>query len=139
MNRDANPRRAEVDLRMAVLPPPRHRQSLLDCSRSEGLCPFGLSDARAPIEVMSATRFTLGERVLSLFGALRFLWNATRGHRLAPWRSEFLRWRVETYSGKPAESLRARDVFGFMWESKWELLSFLFWAGRLEGEARRKT
>ena len=55
---------------------------------------------------------------------MRFLWNATRGHRLTPWRSEFLRWRVETYSGKPAESLRARDVFGFMWEQKWELLSF---------------
>ena len=73
-----------------------------------------------------------------LFGALKFLWNATRGHRFAPWRSEFLRWRVETYSGKPAESLRARDVFGFMWESKWELLSFLFWAGRLESESRRK-
>ncbi len=46
-----------------------------------------------------------------MFGALRFLWNATRGHRFAPWRSEFLRWRVETYSGKPAETLKARDVF----------------------------
>jgi hypothetical protein len=45
---------------------------------------------------------------------------------------------VETYSGKPADTLKARDVFGFMWESKWELLSFLFWAGRLEDEARRK-
>ncbi len=35
-----------------------------------------------------------------MFAPLRFLWNATRGHRLAPWRSEYLRWRVETYSGK---------------------------------------
>ena len=84
------------------------------------------------------SRFTLGGRNPRLFGALKFLWNATRGHRLAPWRSEFLRWRVETYSGKPADTLKARDVFGFMWESKWELLSFLFWAGRLEDEARRK-
>jgi hypothetical protein len=76
--------------------------------------------------------------VSTLFGMMRFLWNATRGHRLAPWRSEFLRWRVETYSGKPAESLRAGDVFGFAWGSKWELLSFLLWAGRLEKEATRK-
>jgi hypothetical protein len=30
---------------------------------------------------------------------LRFLWNSTRGHRLAPWRSPYLRWRMETYSG----------------------------------------
>lgn len=73
-----------------------------------------------------------------MFGALRFIWNATRGHRLAPWRSEYLRWRVETYSGKPAGSLRAGDVLGFAWSSKWELLSFLLWAGQLEKEARRK-
>jgi hypothetical protein len=73
-----------------------------------------------------------------MFGTLRFIWNATRGHRFAPWRSEFLRWRVETYSGKPAETLKAGDVFGFMWESRWELLSFLFWTGQLQREARRK-
>jgi hypothetical protein len=74
----------------------------------------------------------------TLFGALKFLWNATRGHRLAPWRSEFLRWRVETYSGKPAETLRTRDIFGFMWASKWELLNFLLWTGQVQKEARRR-
>jgi hypothetical protein len=30
---------------------------------------------------------------------LRFFWNSTRGHRFAPWRSPYLRWRMETYSG----------------------------------------
>jgi hypothetical protein len=30
---------------------------------------------------------------------VRFFWNATRGHRLAPWRSPYLHWRMETYSG----------------------------------------
>ena len=73
-----------------------------------------------------------------MFGTLRFLWNATRGHRLAPWRSEFLRWRVETYSGKPAESLTVRDVLGFFWESRWELLSFLSWTSQIQKEARRR-
>lgn len=73
-----------------------------------------------------------------MFSALKFLWNATRGHRLAPWRSEYLRWRVETYSSKPAETLRARDIFGFMWDSKWELLSFLLWTGQVQKEARRR-
>ena len=28
---------------------------------------------------------------------IRFFWNATRGHRLRPWRSEYLRWRLETF------------------------------------------
>jgi len=74
-----------------------------------------------------------------LFAPLRFIWNATRGHRLAPWRSEYLRWRVETYSGKPAESLTFRDISGFMWESRWELLGFLAWTGRMEREARKRV
>jgi hypothetical protein len=73
-----------------------------------------------------------------LFAALRFLWNATRGHRLAPWRSEFLRWRVETYSGMRAETLTAKMVLGFMWTERWELLRFLAWTGQLEREARTK-
>jgi len=74
-----------------------------------------------------------------LFAPLRFIWNATRGHRFAPWRSEFLRWRVETYSGKPAETLTFKDIAGFAWNSRWELLSFLAWTGRMEREARKRA
>ena len=73
-----------------------------------------------------------------MLAPLRFVWNATRGHRLAPWRSEYLKWRVETYSGKKAETLTNRDIFSFLWESKWELLSFLAWTGQLENEVRRR-
>jgi hypothetical protein len=71
-----------------------------------------------------------------MFAPLRFLWNATRGHRLTPWRSEYLRWRVETFSGKPAETLTARDVMAFFWHSRWELLGFLIWVGRLNRDVR---
>jgi hypothetical protein len=73
-----------------------------------------------------------------LFEPLRFVWNATRGYRLRPWRSPFLRWRVETYSGQKAETLGAKDVLGFMWTEKWELLRFLRWAGQMEREAHKK-
>jgi len=71
-----------------------------------------------------------------VFAPLRFIWNATRGHRLAPWRSEYLRWRVETYSGQGAETLTAKSVLGFMWSTRWELLSFLRWTGKLERDVR---
>ncbi len=71
-----------------------------------------------------------------MFAALRFFWNSTRGHRFAPWRSEYLRWRVETYSGKKAETLTARDMFAFVWASRWELVSFLGWVGRLNRDIR---
>ena len=73
-----------------------------------------------------------------MFAGLRFVWNATRGHRLAPWKSEYLKWRIETYSGMKAESLRPGDVFRFLWSSRWELLRFLAWTGRLEREVHRK-
>ena len=73
-----------------------------------------------------------------MFAPIRFLWNATRGSRLTPWRSEYLRWRVETYSGLWAEKLKTKDVLSFMWASRWELLNFLCWTGRVQREARRK-
>jgi hypothetical protein len=77
--------------------------------------------------------------VLILFAPIRFLWNATRGSRLTPWRSEYLRWRMETYSGQWAGKMKMKDVLSFMWTSRWELLSFLVWTGRVEREARRRS
>ena len=70
-----------------------------------------------------------------MISAIRFLWYATKGHRLRPWRSEYLKWRVETYSGMSAESITALDVVRFVWREKLNLLRFLRWAGNLEKEA----
>jgi hypothetical protein len=74
-----------------------------------------------------------------MFASLRFVWNATRGHRFAPWKSEYLKWRIETFSGKKAETLRGRDVLRFVWESRWELVDFLRWTGQIEREMRRRS
>ena len=73
-----------------------------------------------------------------MIAPIRFLWNAMRGHRLAPWRSEYLRWRVETYSGKSAETLTTKDVLTFLWVSRWELLEYLAWIGRLDSEVHKR-
>lgn len=67
-----------------------------------------------------------------MFASLRFVWNATSGHRLRPWRSEYLKWRIETYSGMKAEELRPRDIFAFVWREKGNLFRFLRWTGRME-------
>lgn len=67
-----------------------------------------------------------------MLASLRFLWNATRGHRLRPWRSEYLKWRIETYSGKKAESLQTKDVINFVWNEKWNLVRFLHWTDEME-------
>lgn len=62
-----------------------------------------------------------------MLAATRFLWNATRGHRFRPWRSEYLRWRMETYSGQNAHSIGAPEFFGFLWREKGQLVRFLRW------------
>jgi hypothetical protein len=67
--------------------------------------------------------------------SVRFLWNALRGSRLRPWRSEYLKWRIETYSGMKADSIRPMDMVEFAWREKWNLLHFLRWAGDLEKQA----
>lgn len=62
---------------------------------------------------------------------LRFLWIATRGYRLCPWRSPYLRWRIETYSGIPADSLTFRSFFRFLWRERRSLWEYLLWVRRM--------
>jgi hypothetical protein len=66
---------------------------------------------------------------------LRFLWNATRGHRLRPWRSEYLRWRLETFTGKHAEDVRARDFWLFLKSERRQILRFLRWLAEMRAYA----
>jgi len=62
---------------------------------------------------------------------IRFLWRATRGYRLTPWRSPYLRWRIETYWGLHAERITAGEFWLFTWQRRRELLRFLRWADRM--------
>lgn len=62
---------------------------------------------------------------------LRFLWRASKGYRLTPWRSPYLRWRIETYSGLEASEIRAGDFWKFLWRARRELARFLHWAARM--------
>lgn len=72
-----------------------------------------------------------------MFAPLRFLWHATRGHRLAPWRSPYLRWRLETYSGLHADTMTPAAMAAVVWRDKAQFLRFLRWTGQIEREAKR--
>jgi hypothetical protein len=63
---------------------------------------------------------------------LRFLWRATRGYRLKPWRSPYLRWRMETYWGTPADEIHFKEFWRFTWKHRHELTRFLRWTERME-------
>ena len=75
-----------------------------------------------------------------MLGALRFLWLATKGHRLRPWESPYLRWRLETYSGLHAESITAKDFWRLFVKERRQLLRFLRWTGEMKkfAEGERK-
>ena len=61
---------------------------------------------------------------------LSLLWQMTRGNRLTPWRSPFLRWRIETYWGLHAYQIGAREFFAFLWQHRSEMFRFAGWADR---------
>jgi hypothetical protein len=70
---------------------------------------------------------------------IRFCWVATRGYRLRPWRSPYLKWRIETYSGTPAEAVTFEVFWRFVWRERRSLWRFLRWGADMwEIEKRRR-
>ena len=60
------------------------------------------------------------------------LWRVSRGYRLTPWRSLYLRWRMETYWGVHAERITFGEFWRFAWQHRGELLRYLKWADRMK-------
>ncbi len=72
-----------------------------------------------------------------MMAPFRFICHALRGHWLRPWRSPYLRWRIETYSGIPAETIDRRTFWKFVSVEKWRLLQFLLWTEKLESYQKK--
>ncbi len=66
---------------------------------------------------------------------LHLLWLSTRGYRLCPWRSPYLRWRIETYSGWKADQIGFGDFWRFLWTRRLALWRYLRWAERMQRPA----
>jgi len=67
---------------------------------------------------------------------LIFVWNATRGSRLRPWRSEFLKWRLETFTGLHADEIGLRDFLRFLYSERRQVLCYLRWLSEMRGYAQ---
>lgn len=63
---------------------------------------------------------------------LRILWRLSRGYRLTPWRSPYLRWRIETYWGLHADEITFAQFWKFTWTHRRELWRYLQWAARMQ-------
>jgi len=69
---------------------------------------------------------------------LRFLWNATKGHHLAPWRSLYLLWRIETYTGVKMTQIGSWSSGSSAGGNAGASGVFLKWTGEMERYAHPK-
>jgi hypothetical protein len=65
-----------------------------------------------------------------VIGEIRVAWRLAKGYRLRPWASPYLKWRIETWAGIPAESLERDEFLHFVWIHRRDLLRYLRWASR---------
>jgi hypothetical protein len=63
---------------------------------------------------------------------LKIIWRLSKGYRLRPWRSPYLRWRIETYWGLHADRISASDFFRIAWRQRRDLIRYLRWADRMD-------
>ncbi len=71
-----------------------------------------------------------------MLSAARYYWIAAKGYRLRPWKSPYLRWRLETFLGPEAAGLDAKKFFGLLWKYRAQMRSFLHWAEERRREQR---
>ena len=61
---------------------------------------------------------------------IRLLWRLSRGHHLTPWRSPYLRWRMETYYGLHADRIGCADFWKFLWSHRADTIRYIRWAAK---------
>jgi hypothetical protein len=59
---------------------------------------------------------------------LRYYWKTSRGYRLRPWKSPYLRWRMETFFGPEADPSGPSRFLFLLWRERRRLREFLAWA-----------
>jgi len=57
-----------------------------------------------------------------MFNALRYYWIISKGHRITPWKSPYIQWRMETFFGHDAGKF-----FSLMWRERARMRRFLGW------------
>ncbi len=73
-----------------------------------------------------------------LLEALRFYWVGAKGYRLRPWKSPYLRWRLETFLGPAAAHPDGRTFFRLMWRQRARLGSYFEWVAERRAEQRAR-
>ena len=73
-----------------------------------------------------------------MFNALRYYWIVSKGHRLRPWKSPYIQWRMETFFGHDAANLTAGKFFNLMWRERARMERFLVWVAEQRDRQRAR-
>lgn len=71
-----------------------------------------------------------------MLNALHYYWITTKGYRLCPWRSPYIRWRLETFFGHEVGDLDAGKFFRLMWRERVRTERFLDWVAERRKDQR---
>lgn len=69
-----------------------------------------------------------------MLGAICYIWGVSAGYRLRPWRSPYVRWRLETYFGKRGDVHGGREFYRLLWQERREMWRFLRWVEERQAE-----
>ena len=61
---------------------------------------------------------------------VRFWWRGSRGYRLRPWKSPYLRWRMETFWGIAANEIGFAVFWTLLWRNRRDIRRYLLWVER---------
>jgi len=68
---------------------------------------------------------------------MHYYWIAAKGYRLRPWRSPYIRWRLETFFGQDAADLDAGKFLRLMWRERHRVECFLDWVAQRRAVQRK--
>jgi len=71
--------------------------------------------------------------------AIRYFWKISAGYRLRPWRSPYVRWRLETYFGRGGDVQSGREFCRLLWQQRRELRRFLDWVTERQAEQKARS
>jgi len=63
-----------------------------------------------------------------VIGEIVTAFRLTKGYRLHPWDSPYLKWRIETWWGIEADSITKPVFLNFVWHRRSDLWRYLRWA-----------
>ncbi|HWG58005.1 MAG TPA: hypothetical protein VN661_03060 [Candidatus Acidoferrales bacterium] len=73
-----------------------------------------------------------------MFNAIRYYWIVSKGYRLRPWDSPYIRWRMETFFGHEAATPNAREFVRLLWRERRRMRNFLRWVAQRRRAVRGK-